>query len=134
MSDSPNDRDARGRFGPGNAAAFGRGVARHRAQLARAMREAVDEDAVRSLVADLLALARDPEQDASARIGAARLLFEYGIGKPRAADSDAAVPSLPPLRDASAVLEATSRVFESASSGEIDVADATRLVGGAIQG
>lgn len=129
MTDSQsNDRDARGRFGPGNGAAFGRGVARHRAQLARAMREIVDSDTVRKLADELLAIAHDRELEPTARIAAARLLLEHSVGRPREADAEAAVPSLPPLRDSSAVLEAVSRVFESVSEGGIDVADAGRLV------
>ena len=60
-------RDVHGRFLPGNREARGHGGSAHRARLARALRAAVDEDAIASIVGDLLAIARDASVEPGAR-------------------------------------------------------------------
>lgn len=92
------------------------------------MREIVDESCIRSIVADLLDIARNRELEPASRIAAAKLVLEHAIGRPREADDDREL-ALPTVEDAAGVAAAVARTFALLAAGEVDVADATKLVG-----
>lgn len=92
------------------------------------MREIVDESCIRSIVAELVEIARDRKQEPAARVGAAKVVLAHAIGRPREADDDREL-ALPTVEDAAGVAAAVARTFALLAAGEVDVADATKLVG-----
>lgn len=79
----PSDRDARGRFTPGNKGGPGNPFARKSVALRQALLDAVTPEDIQLLVRHLIQQAREGE------VAAARLVLAYAIGKPdRAVDPD----------------------------------------------
>lgn len=127
MDDAPQ-RDKRGLFLPGNSVAKGHGGSRERTRLQRALRAAVDEASIAEIVADLRGIAADPSAEPGARISAMRVLLEHAVGRPREADDDREL-ALPTVEDAAGVAAAVARTFALLAAGEVDVTDASKLVG-----
>ncbi|MCC6785929.1 MAG: hypothetical protein IT457_23995 [Planctomycetes bacterium] len=128
MDDAPPQRDKRGLFLPGNAIAKGHGGSRERTRLQRALRAAIDEGTIGEIVADLRGIAADRGAEPGARISAMKVLLEHAVGRPREADDDREL-ALPTVEDSAGVAAAVARTFALLAAGEVDVADATKLVG-----
>ena len=75
---SPDSRDARGRFLPGNPGGPGNPFARRTAQLRRALCERVTEEDIQALADQLLERSRQGD------LVAMKLLFAYVLGRPAA--------------------------------------------------
>jgi hypothetical protein len=75
----PTDRDAGGRFKPGNRGGPGNPFARQVAQLRKALLDAVGPDDIQAVAQRLVCLAKEGD------VAAAKLLLAYTIGKPEAA-------------------------------------------------
>lgn len=123
---SSDDRDGRGRFARGNSCAKGHGGSRRRAELGRALLDAVGAAEVRELADVLLAVARDAGAEPGARIRAVQVLFDRVLGTPRAAPSDVAV-LLPSPHNAANLREGFAQLTEATASGDLDPADALTL-------
>src|SRR5262245_62495021 len=71
--------DARGRFAPGNGGGPGNPFARKTAALRRAMLDAVSDQDMAEVTAAVLGKAKGGD------LGAAKLLYQYTVGRPRPA-------------------------------------------------
>lgn len=78
--DQTGDRDATGKFLPGNQAGKGNPFARHVAKLRKSLMDAVGEDEIRMIVEKLIELAK------SGDLGAAREVLQRTLGPAESVD------------------------------------------------
>lgn len=113
------ERDAAGRFRPGNRASSGRRT--QRAQLAAAFREAVTPAEVAGIARRLVGKA------AKGDTYAARVLLDRTIGRPITAPPAASILDLGPLDSAERCAAAAALVAREAAAGAVDLDTARAL-------
>ena len=127
MADAPppnNERDAKGRFAPGNPGGPGNPNAQRAAALRRALQEAIEPQHVSAVMRKALLMALEGDNPSM------RFVFDRLFGRPREDARDATLTPLPmpSLDTAAGCMEATSWIARGLAQGELDAETAQVLL------